>query len=188
MKKIVSSVAIVAIIASNQAFGILGKKKATTTVYPSTSKSTKVKIVPTKKTVQREIVVRNTLKNKTIFVCVDCNYKTAKFGGGYDRRSTAKKITTKRRSSTFFSHFPKEEKIAIRWTTNPNEKNTIWYETEYSNYADHKPGKPVVIDIYDDGKYKYAVTKAGMQTANKLIFVKAGSKPPRPTIAKPNNP
>jgi hypothetical protein len=160
-------------------------------------KSVELKVTSDKTSfVEKEIKIMNVSQTNDIYVYVDCNYKTATYGGGYDRKTAAKKIS-KHAATGYFSFFvyaPKSEEIAIRWTTNPDLKTANWYETQYKNYDNEKN---ICIDIYDNGKYEdkdmnlevtgikivenkaFPITKTTKETfkqANEIIFKKADTK------------
>jgi len=164
-------------------------------VYPSTNKSPISTIRVTRDIEKRTVEVRNISKER-IYVYVDCNYRTKKFGGGYDRKTAALPVRPGSQQ-TFILHVPKGERIAIRWTENKNVRAANWYETNYFNktytHIEVKTGGHYLKTIKVTGK---KIPHAFWEKANMIKFVSSYRKlpatpqpkapaPPRPRIPAP---
>jgi len=166
---------------------IIGKKKLT---YPKTTKSPICKVQVTKNIEQRKVEVINEIRpKKPIYVYVDYNYRTKKFGGGHDKKTTARKIPPGFQA-TFILHVPKNEEVAIRWTKDKNLKTATWYETHYFN----EKYKHITV-MKTDGYYLKTIKVAGkkmpetiLEKANTITFTASHKKlptPPRPKTRAP---
>lgn len=136
----------------------------------SSQKSIELKVNESKSNYSIQEIKLINFSGQDIYIYLDCNYKISGIGGGYDRKTSARRLSSGVASgyNSFLLYTQKGEKVAFRWTYESNPETANWYESEYKNYENKQITS---IEIKANGKYieRYEPEISGIKIHGSII-------------------